>query len=216
MRSFLFLATTAFSLAGAALAKPEKEIFVDCTPASLEATFGDKFEKEPGKAVHPVWGEELSLQGYKQVGTKLIEDRSGTAANFRERREILDTWNGAGGKHRVHCQAGKVAVVILTWSGDLNGFHSAMEEKYGWTVSRTRFASDLDKFLAKGLVYVVKDEKARVVTARISEVDGKTRVRVHYYHGPRLKEEIHYLLNYEEERKKAEQEKYRKAKESLL
>lgn len=203
-------------LASSALAKPEKEIFVACKAEALSAAFGDKFEKEAGKSVHPVWGEELSLQGFKAIGNKLIDDRNGTSANFRERREIFDAWNGAGGRHRVLCQDGKVAVVILTWSGDLSGFRAAMEEKYGWNVSRSRFAQDLDKFLSKGLVYVVKEEKARVVTARISEVDGKPRVRVHYYHGPRLHEEIHYLLNYEEERRKAEEEKYRKAKESLL
>lgn len=203
-------------LTAAAHAKAEKEIFVACTPSALEGAFDDKFEKEQGKNVHPVSGEELSMRGHKKIGEWLIEDRNGIGAHFRERPESLEIWAGSAGKHKVYCQEGRAVVVVLTWPGDLVGFHQAMTEKYGWNVSRNKFAADVDKYLAKGLVYVVQDTKDRVVTSRINQVDGKTRVRIFYYSAPALDAEIAYLNHYDEEKKKEAEAKFKKAKDSLL
>lgn len=199
-----------------AFAKAEKEIFVPCNRASLAKTFGDDFTREEGTTAHPVSGEEVSLLGFKAIGNRLVDDTIGTTAHFRERRREQEAWSSTAGKYRVHCVAGRVSAVAFNWPGDLNGFHQAMVEKYAWNLSRPQFASAVDKHLAKGLVYIVKKDKERVITTKITEVDGKTRVRVFYYQAQLLDEEILYLNHYEEEKKKANEEKLRKAKDGLL
>lgn len=204
------------ALALLAHAGPEKEIFVPCNGGSLASTFGDDFTREEGTTAHPVSGEEVSLLGFKNIGNRLVDDTIGTTAHFRERRRGHEVWNSADGKYRVYCGDGRVSAVAFNWPGDLTGFHQAMVEKYAWNLSRPQFASAVEKHLAKGLVYIVKKDKERVITTKITEVDGKTRVRVFYYRAPRLDDEILYLNRYEEEKKKASEEKLRKAKDGLL
>jgi hypothetical protein len=197
-------------------AETEKKIFVKCTPEALKAAFDDTFTSDTSqKFSHPISGEEIAVQGFRKLGTKVFEDSQGNP-QFRERRKILERFSGDSGRHVVYCNKGEAVAVTLAWPATLGELFEAMKEKYQWNITKSRFIDDVNKFISKGIVYLVKDEEDRLITVTIGKVDETTHVRVHYYQPALVREEIELLLKEDENRKKKDEERYKKAKGVLL
>ncbi len=200
----------------AGAAEPEKKIFVKCEAEALRTAFDDEFDTDSSQKVqHPISGEEISILGDRDLGTKVLEDQRGNI-QFRERRKYLENRIGRGGLYEVFCDKRQVISVALTFKGTLMEFYAALTEKYGSSMTRNRFIEDVNSSIDKGLVILVKETKDRVITATIVKRMGENRIRVRYYKPEPLEEELSLLRRESELRREQDLKKSKKTKDTLL